>query len=157
MISSRKEARPLDLKLVSDALGEELVAGCPAQPAEFSSIAIGANPAAPSGPAPVQPHDLKASFGGYDGPCYVALGATSVAIFAYNPGAFAFAPGRLLASHDLDDLAACEFWPSRLGASRLAIVSASGVRYELTVALAHRGTALRIAEAIEAHLRSNAA
>lgn len=120
----------MDLSQVSRALGENLVAGCPVEPATFE-------------------HDME--------PTYLALGRTRFALFAYRPGAFAFAPGKTLAAHELADVFACEFMPARTGSSRLIITTRAGVRYDLTVALAHRGTANRMSEAMEEHLRSNAA
>jgi hypothetical protein len=139
----------VDLNLVSRALGEELVAGCPALPT-FSPVASIATTATlpQSETRPVE-SDV--------GPTYLALGRTRLALFSYKPGAFAFAPGKKLADHELSDIAGCEFWPGRTGASRLFITATSGTAYDLTIALAHRGTAHRIAAAIEEHLRSNAA
>jgi hypothetical protein len=93
----------------------------------------------------------------YNGPCYLALGRTRLALFVYQPGAFCFAPGPLLASCSLDEMAVCEFRPGRTGPSKLSITTTYGASCDLLVALAHRGTAHRIATAIEGHLQSRAA
>ena len=143
------EGPAVDLNLVSRALGEELVAGCPALPTLL--------PVASIAPAPAGQHNEKGAVENDAGPTYLALGRTRIALFSYKPGAFAFAPGKKLADHPLSEIAACEFWPARTGSSRLFITAASGATYDLTIALAHRGTAHRIAAAIEEHLRSNAA
>jgi hypothetical protein len=139
----------LDLKLVSRSLGEDLVAGCPVQPSPQHAVAavVGGEVAS----------EARTPLDGYAGPCYLALGRATVALFAYKPGAFAFAPGERLAAHHISDIAWCEFWPARTGLSRLFLSTKSGVAYDLWFAPAHRGTAHRIAEAIDLHLRSNAA
>jgi hypothetical protein len=138
----------VDLNLVARELGEDLVAGCPVQPVSFPAVAT------------INSEDLAAdhpSLETHNGPCYLAMGRTQIVLFAYQPGAFCFAPGAALARCTLDEMAACEFWPGRTGPSRLFITTASGMACELAVALAHRGTAHRIATSIEEHLRSSAA
>jgi hypothetical protein len=142
------EGPAVDLNLVSRALGEELVAGCPALP---TALPVASAPSAPGQLNETGAVEIDA------GPTYLALGRTTLALFSYKPGAFAFAPGKKLADHDLSEIAACEFWPARTGSSRLFVTTTSGVTYDLTIALAHRGTAHRIAASIGEHLRSNAA
>jgi hypothetical protein len=149
----------LDLRPVSDVMGEDIIVGCPAMSRACARRIAREGSGQPGGAGRLvallhEPEFDACAPGGTDGPIFIALGPTRVAFFVHNPGFFLSSTGMLLAVHERGDVRGLVFRPARAGASRLTFAFAGDTTYDVEVALPHRGKAHLIAEALEASARA---
>jgi hypothetical protein len=142
----------MDLTTAQHALGGEVVTGCSAM--SGGQLKKRAGLAALGGLAAVAINNRlqtdktdENAPGDHVGSIYVALGTDRVAFLEQKNG-LTSSLGRHLATHELGDFTAVEWKPAKFGISRLALTTAEGQTYKFDVALAQKGNAQRIADAV---------
>ena len=141
----------MDLTAAQDALGGEVVTGCSAM--SSGQLKKRAGLAALGGLAAVAINNRlqkdktdESAPGGHVGSIYIALGTDRVAFFEQKNG-LTSSLGRHLVTHGLADFTAVDWKPAKFGISRLGLTTADQ-SYEFDVALAQKGKAQRIVDAV---------
>lgn len=147
-------------RAIREALGEEVLAGCPVMPAGYALSgalaaagpavgvmtggAIGAAVGMAASREALAGRERPLTPGGHQKWMYMVIGPTQVGFFDLKQWVLWKSIGRLLLQLPRQDVTHCEFVPGKIGASRLTVHLADGATYALDVARVHRGKAEKV-------------
>jgi len=150
----------MDLKAIEQELGEPVSASFPAMSkgygkkitARTSGFAVGGLVGFAAAQV-LEKRLAKESDGehapaGIEGEVYVALTSNWLAICEHKRGVLKSSVGEVRAKVARSEIASCRLEAKRFGFSPITIEAADGTVYELEVAMAHKGRAQKVVEAV---------